>query len=73
MVRSDKDKKEAKRKKELNYHRNTVDQLVTRVPKGRAAYYKEIASSVDTSFNQFAVGAMDEYISRHSLGLDIEN
>lgn len=60
---------EVKRRKEKNYHHNTVDQLVIRVPKGKGEYYKSIASMVDTSFNQFAVGAMDEYI--RSRGLDI--
>lgn len=49
------------------YHREKVENLTIRVPKGRRAYYKACAAAAGESLNALAVRALDELIEREGI------
>ncbi|MDD5939727.1 MAG: antitoxin [Lachnospiraceae bacterium] len=54
----------AQRRANDKYHREKVEDIRIRVPKGRKDYYKDAATAAGKSLNQFAIDAMDEKIER---------
>lgn len=49
------------------YHREKVDNIVIRVPKGRREYYKACAAAAGESLNKLAIRALDELIERENI------
>lgn len=62
----------AQNKATQKYVKEHLDEIKTRVPKGRKDYYKNAASAAGMSLNQFTITAMDEKIKRDSLSPDSE-
>ncbi len=58
---------DARRKAVNKYHKDSIDTISVRVPKGKKEYYKGAADKSGMSLNQFAVASMDEKITRDNL------
>ncbi|MDY3015906.1 MAG: hypothetical protein SOR79_02000 [Blautia sp.] len=59
---------EAQKKATIKYMKNNLDDIKTRVPKGKREEYKEKARLLGyDSFNSFVVQAIEEKINREVL------
>ena len=58
---------EARKRATAKYHKETIETIAVRVPKGKKDYYKSAAAAAGVSLNQFAIAAMDEKIEREGL------
>ncbi len=59
---------EAGKKATMKYMKNNLDDIKTRVPKGKRDEYKNAAASLGyTSFNNFVVQAIEEKLEREQI------
>ena len=58
---------DAQKRAEKKYRAEKVETIAVRVPKGKKAYYKQKADSMNMSLNQFAISSMNEKIERDNL------
>lgn len=56
---------EAQKKATMKYMKNNLDDIKTRVPKGKREEYKSAAAALGyTSFNNFVIQAIEEKLQR---------
>lgn len=56
---------EAQKKATMKYMKNNLDDIKTRVPKGKRDEYKSAAAALGyTSFNNFVIQAIEEKLQR---------
>lgn len=56
---------EAQKKATMKYMKNNLDDIKTRVPKGKRDEYKSAAATLGyTSFNNFVIQAIEEKLQR---------